>query len=125
MSGTEPQKRRRLGREMRLKQARDFARVRRDGRRLACGCFIANWRLLPPEAVMRVGVITAKKLGNAVVRARARRLLREVFRLHQHDFTQPVDMVLVAQRPILGQGLATVDEAFMAMLRKARLLKSV
>ena len=109
---------------MRLKQARDFARVRRDGRRLACGCFIANWRLLPPEAVMRVGVITAKRLGNAVIRARARRLLREAFRLHQHDFAQPVDMVLVAQKPILGQDFAVVDEAFMAMLRKTRLLKT-
>jgi ribonuclease P protein component len=124
MAATEPQKRRLLGRNMRLKQARDFARVRRDGRRLACGCFIANWRLLPPEAVMRLGVITAKRLGNAVVRARARRLLREAFRLHQHDFAQPVDMVLVAQKPILGQDFAVVDEAFMEMLRKAKLLKT-
>jgi ribonuclease P protein component len=124
MAASESQKRRLLGRNMRLKQARDFARVRRDGRRLACGCFIANWRLLPPEAVMRVGVITAKRLGNAVIRARARRLLREAFRLHQHDFAQPVDMVLVAQKPILGQDFAVVDEAFMAMLRKTRLLKT-
>ena len=116
--------RRRLGRGMRLKQTRDFARVRRDGSRLPCGCFIANWRLLPPGSNMRVGVITAKKLGNAVVRARARRLLREAFRLHQHDFARPVDLVLVAQRPIVGQGMATVDAAFMTMLRKARLSKS-
>jgi len=108
---------------MRLKQARDFARVRREGRRLACGCFIANWQVLPPGASPHLGVITAKKLGSAPVRARARRLLREVFRLHQHDLAQPVDLVLVAQPPIVGKGMPVVEETFMAMLRKARLLK--
>jgi ribonuclease P protein component len=109
---------------MRIKQTRDFARVRQDGRRMACGRFIANWRLLPPESSTRLGVITAKKLGNAAVRARARRLLREVFRLHQHDLARPVDLVLVAQRPIVGEDMQAVEETFMAMLRKAGLLKT-
>jgi len=113
-----------MGRAMRLKQARDFERVRREGRRMACGCFIANWQTLPPGSSLHLGVITAKKLGNAVVRARARRLLREVFRLHQHDFARPVDLVLVAQRPIVGNGMSAVEEAFMKMLRNANLLKA-
>lgn len=124
MAEDQPQPRRLFGRRMRLKQARDFARVRREGRRLACGCFIANWQILPPGSATHLGVITAKKLGNAPVRARARRLLREVFRLHQHDLAQPVDLVLVAQRTIVGKGLPVVEEAYMAMLRKARLLKT-
>ncbi|HWF17851.1 MAG TPA: ribonuclease P protein component [Verrucomicrobiae bacterium] len=114
----------RFGREMRLKQSRDFARVRQEGRRMVCGCFIANWRVLPPGSGMKLGVITAKKLGGAVVRTRARRLLREVFRLHQHDFLQPVELVLVAQRTIVDMGLRDVEEAFLTMLRKGRLLKT-
>jgi ribonuclease P protein component len=123
MSG-EPQPRLLMGRSMRLKQAREFERVRREGRRQSCGCFIANWQTLPPGAAMHLGVITAKKLGNAVIRARARRLLREVFRLHQRDFARPVDMVLVAQGPIVGKGMGTVEEAFMKLLRGAKLLKA-
>ena len=119
----EPQARLLFGREMRLKLGRDFARVRREGRRMACGCFIANWQALPAGSGTRLGVITSKKLGNAVVRARARRLLREVFRLHQHELAQPVDLVLVAQPPMVGKGMSVVEETFMAMLRKARLLK--
>src|SRR5580700_6487361 len=120
----EPQPRLSMGRAMRLKQSRDFARVRREGHRMACGCFIANWQTLPLEAPMHLGVITAKKLGNAVIRARARRLLREVFRLHQHDFARPVDLVLVAQGPIVGKGMDTVEEAFMKLMRNAKLLKA-
>jgi ribonuclease P protein component len=119
-----PQPRLLMGRAMRLKQARDFQRVRREGRRMACGCFIANWQTLPPGAPVHLGVITAKKLGNAVIRARARRLLREVFRLHQHDFAQPVDLVLVAQKPIVGKNMIIVEEAFMKMLRNSNLLKT-
>jgi ribonuclease P protein component len=121
---TPTQPRRLLRREMRLKQARDFARVRREGRRMVCGCFIANWRTLPPGSPTRLGVITAKKLGNAVVRARARRLLRETFRLHQHDLAQPVDLVLVAQRTLVGKGRSVVEDAFLALLRKAALWKT-
>ncbi|MDB6122300.1 MAG: ribonuclease protein component [Pedosphaera sp.] len=119
----EPQQRCLLGRKMHLKQSRDFARVRKEGRRLVQGCLIANWQVLPTGAPMHLGVITTKKLGNAVVRARARRLLREAFRLHQHDLTVPVDLVLVAQRTIVGKGFATVEGDFLAVLRKARLLK--
>jgi ribonuclease P protein component len=121
--GAEPRQRCLLGRKMHLKQARDFARVRREGRRMVSGCLIANWCTLPPGSPMRLGIITTKKLGNAVVRARARRLLREAFRLHQHDLTEPVDLVLVAQRTIVGKGFAAVEGDFLAVLRKARLLK--
>lgn len=119
----EPPKRR-FSRRMRLKQGRDFARLKRAGRRQACGCFIANWQILPAGSPTRLGVITAKSIGNAVVRARARRLLREVFRLHQHDLAQPMDLVLVAQRSIVGRDLAGVEEPFLALWRKTGLMKA-
>jgi len=120
----EPQPRRLLGRAMRLKRTREFTRLRREGRRMACGCFIANWQVLPQANGSRVGVITSRRLGNAVKRARARRLLREVFRLHQHDLARPVELVLVAQGSIVGKGMQTVESAFMKLLRDANLLRS-
>lgn len=119
-----PRMRCRLGRGMRVKQGRDFLRIRRQGRRLPCGCFIANWQTLPSGSVTRLGVITSRAIGNAVVRARARRLLREAFRLHQHELAQPVDLVLVAQRGIVGLGFATVEQTFKTMLARSSLLKS-
>jgi ribonuclease P protein component len=112
-----------LGRQCRVKQGRDFARIREDGQRLITGCLIANWRCLEPQAQSRVGVITSGKIGNAVVRSRARRLLREVFRLHQHDLVKPVDMVLIARSSVRDKGLAQVEKDFLTTLRKAGLLK--
>lgn len=112
----------RFGRAMRIKQGRDFSRVRQEGQRLVYGCLIANWRKLPPEAHARLGVVTSGKLGNAIVRNRARRLLREAFRVHQHDLTQPVDLVLIARASIAAKGFADVEKDFLTTLSKAGLL---
>jgi len=87
------------------------------------GCLIANWRLAKEGTASRLGVITSSRIGNAVVRGRARRLLRESFRLHQHDLKTPLDLVLIARNSILGKGLADVENDFLTILRKAGLSK--
>ena len=69
-------------------------------------------------------VITSRKMGEAVARNRARRLLREAFRLHQHDLRCPVDLVLVARNSIVGKKLAGVEHDFLKALRQAKLLKA-
>lgn len=117
-------KRLRLGRASRLAQSREFARIRQRGERLANGCLIANWSPLPEGAVARLGVVTSRKIGDAVVRSRARRLLRETFRLHQHDLARPVDLVLVARNSIAGKNFAAVEKDFLTALRRASLLKN-
>jgi ribonuclease P protein component len=106
----------------RIKQGRDFQRLRQQGQRLVMGCIILNWQHLPELNRSRVGVITAGKIGCAVVRNRARRLLRECFRLHQHDLNRKVDMVLVARPSIAGKKFAEVEQDFLTTLRRAKLL---
>ena len=113
----------RFGRAARIKQGRDFARVRRVGERMVVGCLIANWQRLPADAASHLGVITGGRIGGAVVRNRARRLMRETFRLHQRELAGPVDLVLVARPSIVGKGFAEVERDFLVTLRKARLLK--
>jgi ribonuclease P protein component len=122
MGGDSP-KRLGFGRAARIKQGRDFSRVRREGERLSTGCLVANWQRLPNQARSRLGVITSGKIGNAVARSRARRLLRESFRLHQDELNTPVDLVLVARPSIAGKGLDSVEKDFLTTLRKAGLLK--
>lgn len=119
-----PPKRLRLGRTSRLAQSRDFARIRQRGERLSLGCLIANWNRLPDGATPKLGVVTSKKIGGATERSRARRLLRESFRQHQHEFAQPVELVLVARNSIAGKDFAAVEKDFLAALRRASLLKN-
>ncbi len=117
MSDATPE-RRNLGRRRRIKQGRDFARVRESGQRLVRGCLIANWLTLPEKSTSRLGVVVSKKVGGSVVRSRAKRLLRETFRTHQHEFAQPLDLVLVARASIIGKKLADVERDFLATLAK-------
>jgi len=119
----EPPKRLRLGRASRLAQSRDFARVRLQGERLAQGCLIANWHKRSDGGAHKLGVVTSRKIGGAVERSRARRLLRESFRRHQHEFAQPVELVLVARNSIAGKKIADVEKDFLTALKKAGLWK--
>src|SRR5260370_41485569 len=99
-----------LPRARRIKQGRDFARARTQGRRVVSGCLIVNWLALPASAPARLGVITGRKIGAAVARRRARRLLREAFRLNQLRLPQPPHLVPVAPPPIHGKRLAGGDK---------------
>ncbi|HEY1788570.1 MAG TPA: ribonuclease P protein component [Verrucomicrobiae bacterium] len=114
----------RLPRGSRVTQNRDFLRIRQQGERLAQGCLVANWNFLPEGAGPKLGVVTSRKIGGAVQRTRARRLLRESFRLHQHDFAKPVEIILVARNSIVGKQFADVEKDFLTTLRRAGLLRN-
>ena len=114
----------RLTQAMRVKQGREFQLAKTRGQRLVRGCLIANWVPLPAGSLPRLGVITSSKLGNAVIRSRARRLLREVFRLHQHELREPLLLILIARNSIVGKALSAVERDYLAVLRQAGLGKT-
>ena len=111
-----------FSRDQRLQHSWEFERARREGQRLVKGCLILNWRFSDDQQTARLGVVTSKKIGNAVVRSRARRLLREVFRLNQHNFKQPADLVLIARNSIAGKSCSEVARDFVSAAKQARLL---
>ena len=63
------------------------------------------------------------RIGNAVARSRA--ALRESFRLHQHELSQPVELVLVARASIAGRGFAEVEKDFLAYSIARKLAKEL
>ena len=112
-----------FGRSSRIKQGRDFLRLKQQGERMTIGCLIVNWLRLNEGTCSRLGVVTSSRIGGAVVRNRARRLMRESFRLNQQRLAQPLDLVLVARQSIAGKTYAQVEKDLLTSLGKAGLLK--
>lgn len=109
-----------LPRGRRLQLPSEFSRVRNMGRRLIVGCLILNWNEAP---LNRLGVVTSRKIGGAVARNRARRLLRECFRKRQAELNKPVELILVARKSIGGRKMADVEVDFLTALKRAGLIQ--
>ena len=106
----------------RIQASSDFRNHKENGERLVKGCLLANWQLLPSNSFSRLGVVTSRHLGKAVSRNRARRLMRECFRLHKKEFLSEVDLILVARKSIAKKNFFDVEKDFIALLKKCNLL---
>ena len=110
---------------MRSCRSVDFERVRREGARWRgrfCILNAARAFSIPPFGEACIGYITAKRVGGAVQRNRARRLMREAIRALAADDELPPgwDLVLVAQSAIVTDdaGMAQVKEEIRWLLKK-------
>lgn len=110
-----------LPKSRRLKQRRDFICVKEHGRRIAQGCLVINWREVPAGGKSRVGIITTKALGSAVIRSRARRRIREAFRHQQAELLRSADIVLIARSSIRNISQDQVAADLTKALRRAGL----
>ena len=84
----------------RLTQRSEFLRVAAARRKWAApGLVLQACPPADPDAPgpPRVGFTATRKIGGAVVRNRAKRLLREVFRLRAALFPAGIDLVVIAK----------------------------
>jgi ribonuclease P protein component len=87
----------RLPASLRLKASRDFARVRREGNSFPGRYLVLSVRLDPALPHFQFGLITTRKIGNAVTRNRTRRRLREVIRAEQTRIKAGCHIVTIAR----------------------------
>lgn len=91
----------RFERADRLLNSRDFRRIGRAGERLATRHFVVlvgAGETLREAQRNRLGVTVSRRVGNAVVRNRIKRSVREWFRRSRGSLAAPVDLVVIARR---------------------------
>jgi ribonuclease P protein component len=101
----------------RLKKRRDFLRVASRGKRAARPGLVLQ--AAPGEAgALRIGFTVTKKVGNAVVRNRTRRRLKEAARLAMPAI-EGWDLVLIGRDGTRGRDFATLIADLRGALRQA------
>jgi ribonuclease P protein component len=112
---------RRLRRHQRLTATDDFQETYAQGKSGATRTLVM-WLRHGPGASLRVGVVASRTIGNAVCRNRAKRRLREVWRLNRSRFHGEVDVVLVARRAILTAPWQDVNDDLIRLAKRGGLL---
>ena len=111
-----------FGRHVRLRTRAEFLAVQEQGARVS-GRHMTLLGLPNAHGVDRLGVIASKKLGGAVVRNRAKRRVREVFRLgdqRTNEVTRRLDVVVIPRRELVAVKFSELQSEFDAALRKLR-----
>jgi ribonuclease P protein component len=109
----------RFGSDRRLRRRAEFQRVFDKGFRVH-GRFVTLVVTPNQAGSARLGIVASRKLGNAVQRNRAKRLIREIFR--QNDDPRPaLDVVVIPRRELFDAPYATLETDFRNALSRCAL----
>ena len=110
-----------MQRKFRLTRLEDFKRVRQSGKSYAHPLVVLVVKPNEDDRV-RVGVAAGRRLGTAVKRNPAKRLLREAMRSLLPSLAPGWDLVLIARPALLSSTLDEIRQALLIVLRRAELV---
>jgi ribonuclease P protein component len=106
-----------FSRNQHLRKSADFEAVREDSKGTVCTAFRMRMRITD-TGIRRLGVISSRRVGCAVMRNRARRLLREAFRNCQDILPASCDILLIASHNLPDMNGSDVRSIFKIQAEK-------
>jgi len=94
-----------------VRKRSEFERIQRSGARVNTERFVLILSAQSePTAAARLGITASRRIGGAVARNRAKRLVRAAFRATEELFPTGLDLVVVVRKPLGELKLAAVVE---------------
>jgi ribonuclease P protein component len=115
----------RFPKSARLARTGEFQKLKREGVSFHGQFMVLSvLKVQPAVSPARVGIVTSRRVGNAVARNRVRRRLREMVRADWPSLATGFWFVLVARRSAVEAPFARVREEWGALATRAALLVS-
>ena len=109
-----------LGRNKILRGKREFNTVHSKGRSFANREMVIY--ILNDENLKgKVGFAAGKKLGCAVIRNRVKRILREAYRLNQHNVNPNFAIILVGRKNLIEAKAEVAIKSFQEICKRAKI----
>jgi ribonuclease P protein component len=117
-----PVRREGFPRARRIRKRPHYLVVQNTGRRLGSAHYLlfARRQQSATDGLPRIGITVTKKVGNAVVRNRVKRWVRESCRKMMDRFPAGVDLVIVARPSAAGAGLLPTAQELASLARQLR-----
>ena len=98
-----------LPRQNRLKEKIDFDNIFKNGKKISTPYFLFTYIKSNPEKPTLIGIIASKKVGGAVQRNRAKRILRVASRVILEKYPKGLNITIVANSQILSHSSAELE----------------
>ena len=108
----------RFPKSSRLTRAAEFQRVKNEGESYH-GKFIVLSVLKTTEPETRVGLVTSRRVGNAVKRNKVRRRMREIVRLARPQLKTGLWLVLIARWSAAGATYRALEQDWLRQAGRA------
>lgn len=104
-----------------LKLNKDFRRLYYRGKNCICKNVVVYCMKNRGET-NRIGITCGKSVGKAVVRNRMKRLVRESYRLMEHDLQRGYDFVFVVRSRAVGKPYSEINRDMVYAMKKLSIL---
>jgi len=109
-------------RARRLTRASEFARVKTEGESLHGRLLILGFLKLQNGGPFRAGLVTSRRLGEATVRNRVRRRIREIVRTEQARLRDGLWLVVVARPAAAHASHLALRDEWLRLVERASIL---
>ena len=102
-----------------LKKNRDFKRVYSCGKSYATFYLVLYWYYNKKD-INRYGFSISKKIGNAVIRNKLRRRLKEIIRTNEDNhILNGYDFIFIARKPVVKLKFSSLKKDVIKLFKKA------